>query len=125
MTLYYVYLKFCLYGGTPNATTWRWMITFESRYVADEFFRKIMDCLQIDGNPRLVFLERETPQFWCFGCQNSQYPSIYTHSVPNRQAVNLHTRRRTGNPHYASQHAIIERVRQEGHDEPSERRVSY
>lgn len=63
MSLYYVYMKW--YRPSMELTNWagRQLLTCESRYAADEFFRELQTVSGAQGR-RFTLLERVTPQFW-------------------------------------------------------------
>lgn len=62
MTLFYVYVNI-IHGLTSSS---RILLTCESRYVADELFRKLQVTKNRNGALWFPSLARSTPQFWYF-----------------------------------------------------------
>lgn len=65
MSLFYVYMRWVRERDNNRGEKCRHLLTFESRYVADEFYRAIQTQLRTN-NRALLFpiLERDTAQFW-------------------------------------------------------------
>ncbi|KAK6585137.1 hypothetical protein PZA11_001864 [Diplocarpon coronariae] len=66
MGLYYVYAKHTRKGDTLRDYYGRYLLTFESRQVADEFWRALKELKTAAGVQRFTTLHRSTPQFWCY-----------------------------------------------------------
>ncbi|KAH6717303.1 hypothetical protein DL95DRAFT_356167 [Leptodontidium sp. 2 PMI_412] len=66
MALYYVYLKYARSADYLRANFGRWILTFESRQSADEFYRAMKVAKNTAGNLRYVTFHRSTPQMWCY-----------------------------------------------------------
>lgn len=66
MTIFYVYLKWARESDGLSTESGRHLLTCESRYVADEFFRELQTAKHTDGRKRFASLERETPQLWYY-----------------------------------------------------------
>lgn len=66
MAIFYVYLKWAPPSGSGSAESGRLLLTCESRYVADEFFRKLQVARNADGVKFYTLLSRTTPQFWSY-----------------------------------------------------------
>lgn len=73
MSLYYVYMHLARYRKTEvGARGWSsYLLTCESRYVADELFRAYQDLKDSHGQPRFTKLERSNPQFWIYDATGS------------------------------------------------------
>lgn len=66
MTIFYLYLNWFGSLDRKFANQELYLLTCESRYVADEFFRALKG-LRSSGRKRwYMLLERKTPQLWCF-----------------------------------------------------------
>lgn len=66
MTLFYVYLKWAPASDPRSEDIGRLLLTCESRYVADEFFRKLQVARNEHGVKFYTLLHRTTPQFWSY-----------------------------------------------------------
>jgi hypothetical protein len=71
MSLYYVYMRWFRRTDGSSGYLSRHLLTCESRYVADEFFRVCQDLKDARGQPRFTKLERSTPQFWIYDTADS------------------------------------------------------
>ncbi|CUS14773.1 unnamed protein product [Tuber aestivum] len=64
--IYYVYMKWTR-ENNPTRTDWgRHLLTFESRWAADEAFRGLQGLKTAAGAKRFTTLKRVNPQFWCY-----------------------------------------------------------
>ncbi|RPB06888.1 hypothetical protein P167DRAFT_540516 [Morchella conica CCBAS932] len=72
MSLYYVYMRWLRKTDERSGSWARQLLTCESRYVADEFFRACQDLKDNRGQPRFTKLERSTPQFWIYDTTDSE-----------------------------------------------------
>lgn len=81
MTIFYVYLNgTCILGGCT--VSGRVLLTCQSRYAADEFFRKLHTAKYTNGTQLFPSIARATPQFWYFDCADGYPdPSNYITSV--------------------------------------------
>jgi hypothetical protein len=66
MSLYYVYLRWYKEKDSRCGQWARQILTCESRYVADEFFRACKELKDNRGRSRFTRLERNNPQFWLY-----------------------------------------------------------
>lgn len=64
MSLFYVYMRWYKESDSRSGFWARQLLTCESRYVADEFFRALQTIKTADGRLRFTLLDRKTPQFW-------------------------------------------------------------
>ncbi|KAL0639069.1 hypothetical protein Q9L58_001951 [Maublancomyces gigas] len=72
MAIFYVYLKWAPPSDSASAEFGRLLLTCESRYVADEFFRKLQVARNADGVKFYTLLRRTTPQFWSYATIGSE-----------------------------------------------------
>ncbi|KAI5839470.1 hypothetical protein DFP73DRAFT_561060 [Morchella snyderi] len=72
MSLYYVYMRWFSKANQGSGSGGRQLLTCESRYVADEFFRACQDLKDNRGHPRFTRLERSAPQFWIYDTADEQ-----------------------------------------------------
>jgi len=67
MTIWYVYLVWRRPSTHEQGMNWgRFLLTFESRYVADEFYITLCSLTTASGQPRFALLTRTAPQLWAF-----------------------------------------------------------
>ncbi|RYP20437.1 hypothetical protein DL765_002813 [Monosporascus sp. GIB2] len=67
MTLWYVYLMWRRPANHDQGVNWgRYLLTFENRYVADEYYITLCSLTTADGRPRFNLLTRTAPQLWAF-----------------------------------------------------------
>lgn len=64
MAIFYVYVNVTRLSQT--SVSGRLLLTCESRYVADELFRKLQTCKNLNGSPVFTRTVRTTPQLWYF-----------------------------------------------------------
>lgn len=64
--VYYVYMKYVRETDTLRADYGRHLLTFRSRWDADELFRGLQALKTSAGASRFTKLQRVTSQFWCY-----------------------------------------------------------
>ncbi|PUU78690.1 hypothetical protein B9Z19DRAFT_1083365 [Tuber borchii] len=64
--IYYVYMKYTRETDIHRADNGRHLLTFQSRWDADELFRSLQALKTSTGASRLSTLKRVSPQFWCY-----------------------------------------------------------
>ena len=64
--IYYVYMKLTRENNTLRADYGRHLLTFRSRWDADELFRSLQDLKTAASATRFTALQRVNPQFWCY-----------------------------------------------------------
>jgi len=64
--IYYVYLKYVRETDTLRTDYGRHLLTFRSRWDADELFRGLQGLKTAAGASRFTKLERVNSQFWCY-----------------------------------------------------------
>jgi len=69
--LYYVYWKWSRPADPARADSGRWLLIFESRQKADEFYRSMAELKSSNGKKLFTILHRSTAQFWCFDTTSS------------------------------------------------------
>ncbi|KAF1998463.1 hypothetical protein P154DRAFT_602891 [Amniculicola lignicola CBS 123094] len=83
MTLHYVYVVWRRLSHEQGTNWGRFMLTFESRYVADEFYMAMATLRRSDGSPRFVTFSRAGAQLWTFDSnaepQDPWWALMYVH----------------------------------------------
>jgi hypothetical protein len=83
--VYHVYLilwRLKTRVGETRDTNGRYLLTFESRLVADELFRALQKMtLKANGSQYFNYMTRKTPQFWLYDT-----PRMYFYPLPNSNA---------------------------------------
>ncbi|RPB02011.1 hypothetical protein L873DRAFT_572517 [Choiromyces venosus 120613-1] len=64
--VYHVFMKYTRETDTLRADYGRHLLTFESRWAADELFRGLQSLKTAAGAKRFTTLTRVSPQFWCY-----------------------------------------------------------
>ncbi|PUU78691.1 hypothetical protein B9Z19DRAFT_1083368 [Tuber borchii] len=64
--IYYVYMKYTRETQNNRADNGRHLLTFQSRWDADELFRGLQALKTPAGASRFPTLKRVSPQFWCY-----------------------------------------------------------
>ena len=73
--LFYVYMKVIRLADSARADYGRYLLTFESRWAADELYRELKTLKNSAGVVRFSYLSRTNPQYWLYDTARTLPPA--------------------------------------------------